>query len=218
MLHKPLVSVLCVGVLAACGTQPTRPVDVTKVFAVKSTFGPEYRLASKGPSDITPQMVGEQQLPPGVTFDPQDCEKLATGQRLPTGTKGKTAVVSAEGHGNRLIAIAVSATDKVPYDASLTQKCKHVAFAAGNVTGTIDVVDAPQINGVQTVGGHRQVQASQRGKERTNELYTYSAYFGNSVVIVDASPVRAPKQQQASPVDTDRAQQLLTDAVAALRG
>lgn len=210
---------MCIGVLAACGTsQPTRPADVTKVFAVKSTFGPEYRTTSKGPSDISPQMVGEQKLPPGVTFDPSDCEKLATGQRLPTGTQGKTAAVSADGKGNRLIAIAVSATATVPYDATLAEKCKHVSFTAGNVTGTVDVVDAPQINGAQTSGRHRQFQITARGKERNNELYTYSAYFGNSVVIVDASPVRVRGQQQPSPVDTDRAQQLLTDAVSAMRG
>ncbi len=212
------MSVVCVGVLAACASQQTHPADVSKLFAVKSTFGPEYRLSSKGPSDITPQMVGEQQLPPGVTFDPPDCEKLATGRRLPTGTKGKTAVVSADGNGNRLIAIAVSATTKVPYDASLTQTCKHVAFTAGHVNGTIDVVDAPKIDGAQTVGGHRQVQRSARGKEQSSEMFTYSAYFGNSVVIVDASPLPARKQQQPNPVDIERAQQMLTDAVSAMRG
>ncbi len=209
---------MCVAALAACGNQPSRPVDVTKVFAVKSTFGPEYRTSSKGPSDITPQMLSEQQLPPDVTFDPPDCEKLATVQWLPAGTQGKMAVVVAQGKGNGLIAKAVSANTKVPYDTSLTQKCKHVGFTAGSATGTIDVVDAPQISGAQTLGEHRQVQVTARGKERDSEVFTYSAYFGNSVVTVEASPVRTAKQQQPSPVDTERAEQLLTDAVSALRG
>ena len=219
MLRKSLVAVACLGLLVACSSHP-KPVDATKVFAVKSTFGPDYRTSSKGPTDITPQMVGEQKLPPGVTFDPPDCEKLATGQRLPSGTQGKTAVVSADGKGNRLVAIAVVATTTVPYDASLTDKCKHVGFRTdkGNLNGSVDVVDAPQINGVQTSGRHRQVTISARGKERNNELYSYVAYFGDTVVIVDASPMRVRGQQQPPAIDTDRAQQMLKDAVAAMRG
>jgi Domain of unknown function (DUF5642) len=218
MLRKSLVGVVGLGLLAGCHSQ-SKPVDVTKVFAVKSTFGSDYRTSSKGPSDITPQMVGEQKLPPGVTFDPPDCEKLATGQRLPSGTQGKTAAVSADGKGNRLVAIAVVANAAVPYDASLTDKCKHVAFKTekNNLNGSIDVVDAPQINGVQTSGRHRQITISARGKERNNELYSYVAYFGDTVVIVDASPMRGRGQQQAPAIDTDRAQQLLKDAVAAMR-
>ena len=218
MLRKSLVAVACLGLLIACSSQP-KPADVTKVFAVKSTFGSDYRTSSKGPTDITPQMVGEQKLPPGVSFDPPDCEKLATGQRLPSGTQGKTAIVSADGKGNRLVAIAVVAKASVPYDASLTDKCKHVGFKTdkGNLNGSIDVVDAPQINGVQTTGRHRQVTISARGKERNNELYSYVAYFGDTVVIVDASPMRIRGQQQPPAIDTDRAQQLLKDAVAAMR-
>jgi hypothetical protein len=218
VLGKSLVICMCVGVLAACGTSKSaHPADVTKVFAVKSTFGPEYRVTTKGPTDITPKMVGEQKLPPGVTFDPPDCDKLATGQRLPPGTQGKTAAVAAEGKGNRFIAIAVGATQPVPYDASVTDKCKHVTFTAGNMTGVVDVVDAPQIHGAQTTGRHRQIQITARGKERSNELYNYVAYFGDSVVMVDASPVTL-RNQLPGPVDTDRAQQLLTDAVSAVRG
>jgi Domain of unknown function (DUF5642) len=218
MLRKSLVGVVCVGLLASCSSKP-KPVDVTKIFAVKSTFGSDYRTSSKGPNDISPQMVGEQKLPPGVTFDPPDCEKLATGQRLPSGTQGKTAAVSADGKGNRLVAIAVVANTTVPYDASLTDKCKHVGFKTdkNNLNGSVDVVDAPQINGVQTSGRHRQVTISARGKERNNELYSYVAYFGDTVVIVDASPMRTRGQQQAPAIDTDRAQQLLKDAVAAMR-
>ena len=207
------------GLLAACGTsQSARPTDVTNVFAVKSTFGPEYRVSSKGPSDITPNMTGEQKLPPGVTFDPPDCEKLATGQRLPSGTQGKTAAVSAEGKGNRFIAIAINTTKPLPFDDSITDKCKQVTFKTdkGNLSGTIDVVDAPKINGAQTTARHRQVQISARGQERTNELYNCVAYFGDNMVMVDASPVTR-RSQLPEPIDTARAQQMLADAVAALR-
>ena len=207
------------GLLAACGTsQSARPTDVTNVFAVKSTFGPEYRVSTKGPSDITPNMTGEQKLPPGVTFDPPDCEKLATGQRLPSGTQGKTAAVSAEGKGNRFIAIAINTTKPLPFDDSITDKCKQVTFKTdkGNLSGTIDVVDAPKINGAQTTARHRQVQISARGQERTNELYNCVAYFGDNMVMVDASPVTR-RSQLPEPIDTARAQQMLADAVAALR-
>jgi hypothetical protein len=210
---------MCVGLLAACGTsQSAHPTDVTQVFSVKTTFGSDYRVTTKGPSDITPNMVGEQKLPPGVTFDPPECDKLATGQRLPSGTQGRTAAVVAEGNGNRLIAIAITATKPVPYDDSITSKCKQVTFKSnnGNLNGTVEVVDAPQIHETQTTGRHRQVQVNARGKQRSNELYNYVAYFGDNVVMVDASSVQR-RNEPPPPIDVARAQQLLADAVAAMR-
>jgi hypothetical protein len=48
-------------------------------------------------------------------------------------------------------------------------------------------------------------------------LYTYVAYLGDYLVVVTANPLPLPNQP-VPPVNVQRAQQLLTDAVAAVRG
>ena len=55
------------------------------------------------------------------------------------------------------------------------------------------------------------------GKPRTGELYNYVASFGPFVVIVTANPLVLPDKPVA-PVDTQRARDMLTAAVAAVKG
>ncbi len=220
------------GLVVSCG-ESSHPVDVSRVFEVKNSFDTGYRVSTKGPADIDPKMTAEPKDPQGVTFDPPGCDQLATEQtaigdvlveRLPTGTTGKMATTSAAGKGNRFIAIAVEATKPVPLDTSVSDKCKHVdiksSTAIKGVTvdsdSAIDVIDAPQIHGVQTIGRHYTSQVSARGKERSSESYIFAAYFGSTVVMVNAAPLTA-RGQAPGPVDVDRAKQLLSDAVAAVR-
>jgi hypothetical protein len=215
-VQKALVGFICAGLLAACSTgQPAQETDVAKVFTVKSTFGPEFRVRTNEPSGIDPRMVGPQELPPSTTFDPPDCAKYATGQSLPLGIQGKMAAVSANGKGNRFIAIAIQANEQVPFEA-VPDQCKHVIFKAGNLSGVTDVVDAPRIEGAQTAGTYRQIQATVGKIGRSDEFYHYVASFGHSVVMVTATPVVIPNQPPP-PVDVERARRLLTDAVSALR-
>jgi hypothetical protein len=79
------------------------------------------------------------------------------------------------------------------------------------------VVDAPPIEGAETVGTHRVIEADVAGKARTGELYNFVAYLGHAMVLVTANPLVVPDQPVA-PVDIDRAKRLLVDAVAAVRG
>ena len=60
------------------------------------------------------------------------------------------------------------------------------------------------------------VLALDYGSARTGELYDYSAQFGDYQVIVIANPLVVPDQPVAK-VDTQRAQDLLVKAVAAVR-
>lgn len=215
-VRKKLVGVMCAGWLAACSTgQSAHPPDITKLFDVKSTFGPEYRVTTKGPSGIDPRMVGPQKLPPGVKFDPPDCGDYGAGQRLPIGLEGKMTVVSVEGNGNRFMSIAIQATKPVPVEA-VPENCKHVTFEAGKLSGVIDAVDAPQINGAQTVGTQRQIQASANGKQLSREVDNYAAYLGDLVVMVGVNPV-VVRDQPPAPIDVERARRLLTDSVSAIR-
>ena len=97
--------------------------------------------------------------------------------------------------------------------------------------GLVEVVEAPQIDGAQlprghldigehgvhTLGTHRVLQTTVDGKPRTGELYNYVATFGTFLVIVTANPLILPDKPVA-PVNKERARDLLTAAVAAVRG
>jgi hypothetical protein len=213
--------VACAGVLAACGTGQSAESDLSRanianVKNVRSSFGPPYKVTDVGPTGIDPRLLGPQALPPGMKFDPADCAKVATEQVVPSGAKGNMAATTAEGEGNRFIAIAVETSEAVPVNDP-APNCQKVGFAGGGVRGLVEVVEAPQIAGVHTAGTHRVLQTMVEGKPRAGELYNYVATFGTFVVIVTANPLVLPGKPVA-PVNTQRARDLLTAAVSAVKG
>jgi hypothetical protein len=217
---RALIVVACAGLLAACSSgHSAEPdlshADIAHVANVKSGFGSDFHVTSVGPTGIDPRLLS-QKLPPGLTFDPADCEKAATAQILPSGAKGNMAATTAEGKGNRFIAIAVETSEPVPA-TDPPQNCRKVAFNMPGVQGQVEMVDAPHIDGVHTLGTRRVVQTTAAGAARTGELYNYTASFGTFLVIVTANPLVLPGQPIA-PVDTQRARDLLTAAVAAVKG
>jgi hypothetical protein len=207
------------GLLTACGAGQSVDLshaDIAHVANVKSSFGPEFKVTSVGPTGIDPRLLGPQTLPPGMTFDPADCAKAASQQVVPQGMKGNMAATTAEGDGNRFIAMAVETSEAVPR-ADPAQNCQKVGFSGAGMRGLVEVVEAPQIDGVHTVGTHRVLQTTVDGKPRTGELYNYVASFGTFLVIVTANPLVLPDKPVA-PVNTQRARDLLTAAVAAVKG
>jgi Domain of unknown function (DUF5642) len=216
-----MLVVVYAGVLAACGTgESAEPylshANIATVKNVRSSFGPPFQVTDVGPTGIDPRLLGPQTLPAGMKFEPADCAKFAAQQVVPAGAKGNMAATTAEGEGNRFIAIAVETSEAVPVNDP-AQNCQKVGFAGGGVRGLVEVVEAPQIGGVHTLGTHRVLQTMVDGKPRTGELYNYVASFGTFVVIVTANPLVLPGKPVA-PVDTQRARDLLTAAVAAVKG
>ncbi|HXY67560.1 MAG TPA: DUF5642 family protein [Mycobacterium sp.] len=205
--------------LAACsshGPSETAPAaDITKISQVKSDFGPGYKVKATPKTGIDPKMLSTHKLPPGLTFDPPSCSSFVVGQDMPPGLQGNMAAVAAEGNGNRFIAMAVQTNEPVPF-SDPGRNCKKVAFQGGRIRGLIEVVDAPHIEGTRTLGVHRVLQTTVQGKTRSGELYNYSAHFGDYQVIVTANPVLQPGQP-ATPIDTNRARDLLVKSVAAIR-
>ncbi len=216
-----MVVVACAGVLAACASgqsaqQDLSHADIAHVANVKSSFGSQFKVSSVGPTGIDPRLLGPQTLPPGMTFDPADCAKAASQQVVPAGVKGNMAATTAEGEGNRFIAIAVETSEAVPR-SDPAQNCQKVGFSGPGMRGLVEVVDAPHIDGVHTIGTHRVLQTTVDGKPRSGELYNYVASFGDFLVIVTANPLVVPDTPVA-PVNTQRARDLLTAAVAAVKG
>ncbi|MGV0811999.1 DUF5642 family protein [Mycolicibacterium boenickei] len=209
----------CVAGLVACGQsdQPeSATADIANVAKVRASFGPEFKVTDVAPTGIDPKMLAPQKMPPGVKVEPADCAKFAEGQSLPEGLKGNMAATSAEGAGNRFIVLAVETSESVPMNDP-GDACKQVKFLGPGLRGQVDVVEAPQIDAARTVGTHRIIQTVLGGQARTGELYNYVASFDTFMVIVTANPLVVPGKPVAK-VDDKRARDLLSAAVAAVRG
>jgi hypothetical protein len=220
-MMRMAVAIGSVGLLAACSSHGSSeaPVsaDITKISQVKSSFGPEFKIKDIAKTAIDPKVLSTHKLPPGLKFDPPDCSSFVVGEDMPPGLQGNMAAVEAEGNGNRFIAMAVQTSAPVPYKDP-THNCQKVGFEGDNdkVRGLIEVVDAPQIGGTHTMGVHRVLETVVQDKQRSGELYNYTAHFGDYQVIITANPVLIPGQP-AAPVDVNRARDLLVKSVAAVK-
>lgn len=196
--HRVLVSVVSVGLLAGCSAAEdpgtAEPVDISKIGQLTSTFGPEFQVSEKS-SGLDPKILENQKPPEGVKFEPAECGEFASMQTLPPDLKGNMSAVIAEGAGNRLVAIALETSQRVPLNDP-SDNCKKFSYAAGATRGTIESVPAPQIDGVQTLGVHRVVQATVDGKMQTGEVYSYIAQLGEYQVIVTANPLVTPTSRR----------------------
>lgn len=210
---RALVAPVGVAGLVACGSD--EPPDIAHVDEVKSNFGPDFTVDTFS-SGIDPAVLNQQSLPPGVIFEPAECQDYVAASVIPADLQGNMSAVSAEGEGNRFITIALETSEPVPINQPSDQ-CQKVGFDGGVIRGLVEVVEAPQIEGATTLGQHRIYQTTIDGKLSTGELYQYFASFDNYQVIVTANPLVVPDQETKA-VDTDRARELLSDAVSAVRG
>ncbi len=218
--HLALMAMAVVGLSTACSAAPQPEdlsnADIARVADVKSSFGPPFTVKTVGPAAIDPQVLKAQKLPPGLTFDPADCGKSAGEQTIPEGVKGNMAATTAEGEGVRYIAIAVETSEPVPVNTP-TEQCHKVTFRGAGIGGVVEVIEAPEIEGVNVVGTHRVLQTLTAEGPRTGELYNYVAHFGNFIVIVTANPLVVADRPMAN-VDTTRARDLVSQTVELVKG
>jgi hypothetical protein len=204
------------GLIVACSPGSTDiHADIAKISTLRSSFGPAFKVSDVPPTGIDPKLLAGQKLPDGLRFAPPDCAKSITEQAIPPNAKGNMAAVSAEGDGNRFIVIAVETNEPVPVNVP-GPDCQKVSFDGGAIRGTVEVVEAPKIDGVQTLGVHRVLQTTVNGQPRTGEVFNLSAHFGHYQVLVTANPLVLPDKPLV-PVDTQRARELLVAGVNAIR-
>ena len=218
-MWKPgtVLAVLCAALLVACGSggSTESKADIGKVTTLKSSFGPEFTVSETAKTGINPQVLAGQKLPDGLTFEPAACATFAAGQLVPTGTEGNMAALSAQGQGNRFIVIAVETNSPLPVTEP-GPDCQKVTFSGAGMRGLVEIVDTPKIEGAETIGVHRVLQATVDNQTRTGETYNYSAHFGVYQVIVSANPLVLP-DKPVVPVNTGRARDLLIAGVNAIR-
>jgi len=215
---KTVLAIASVCLLAGCSSETktsSSKVDISRVAAVKSSFGPDFTVTDVSERAIDPKFLAARKLPDGLTFDPAQCAKAALGPDMPPDLKGNMAAESAEGGGIRYVVIAVETSKEVPINDP-SKDCSKVGFSGPQLRGAIEVIEPPHIDGAHTQGIHRVLQAIYGGGAHTGELYDYSAQFGDYQVIVIANPLVVPNQPVAK-VDTHRARDLLVAAVAAIR-
>ncbi|CAN5190276.1 DUF5642 family protein [soil metagenome] len=218
--RRALTIFAAAGLLAGCSSGGAADsdgpsADIAKISELRSSFGPAYQVTDVPTTGIDPNLLGAQQLPPGLKFEPADCAQFASGQKMPDGLKGNMAALSAEGEGIRYIAIAMETSEPIP-TVEAGENCKKVNFAGGAIRGTVETVPAPAIADVATQGVHRVLQTTVNGAPQTGEIFSYLARFGDYQVIVTANPL-VLADKPVAPVDTARAQKLLSDAVAAIK-
>lgn len=214
---RVLALTACAAALTACtAAEPAQGAGIAGVFEVKSTFDSQFQVTTTGPTGIDPKLLAPAAVPPGVRVEPEACAKFAAGLAIPEGAQGNMAATTAEGKGNRFIAIAVETSEPVPFNEP-GPDCQKVGYGGPGVRGLVEVVETPQIEGARVVGTHRVVQTVVDGKPHSGELFNYVASFDSYLVIVTANPLVVPNTPVA-PVDTQKARDLLTAAVVAVRG
>ncbi|MGP4054033.1 DUF5642 family protein [Mycobacterium sp. 4D054] len=216
---RAAAAVMCAALATACGAAQSEDhsnADIARVSDLKADFPASFTVHSVGPAAIDPQYLTAQKLPPGLTFDPADCGQAADEQAIPDGVKGNMAATTAEGDGVRYIVIAVETSEPVSANTPADQ-CRKVSFNGPGMRGLVEVVEAPQIDGVHTVGTHRVLQTTTAQGPRTGELYNYVAHFGTFIVIVTANPLVVADKPVAR-VDTQRARDLVAQTVGLVRG
>jgi hypothetical protein len=220
-IARTLTGVACATMLFALGcstdSMQNRHIVISKIFSVKSSFGPDFKVVTTGPTGIDPRLLTLQKLPSGIKVDPPDCAKYAMSQPLRPGLRGNMAALATQGENNRLLAVAVETAQPVAVEA-VSDHCKHIAFTGHGLRGEIYAIDAPHIDGAKTQGTYTALDTTVANGTRSTESYNYTAYLGdNHLVLVAANPIVLPNQPRAL-VNVDRARRLLTDSVAAIRG
>lgn len=214
---RVLALTACAAALTACAAgEPEAGSGIAGVFEVKSAFDSAFQVTTTGPTGIDPKLLAPATVPPGMRVEPQACAKFAAGLAIPQGAQGNMAATTAEGKGNRFIAIAVETSEPVPFNEP-GPDCQKVGYGGPGVRGLVEVVESPKIDGVRVVGTHRVVQTVVDGTPHSGELFNYVAAFDSYLVIVTANPLVVPNTPVA-PVDTQKARDVLTAAVAAVRG
>jgi hypothetical protein len=150
---------------------------------------------------------------PGWVTEPPQCGLLAGPPTDDASSKGW----SGSGPGGIVHAVVTgSPASPITFDPAVLANCGHWTVASGNTTGTVDLIDAPTIEGATTVGMDTAAKTVvEGGMETTSAVYTFSAYLGDYLAFVT---VVADPGSPNPPLGQEFAADLLVKTVSALRG
>jgi hypothetical protein len=150
---------------------------------------------------------------PGWVTEPPRCGVLAG----PATDEATTDGWSGSGPGGIVHAVVTgSPTSPVGFDPAVLAECGQWTVTSGNTSGTVNLVDAPTVEGATTVGMDTVSKTIvEGGTETMSAAYTFSAYLGDYLVFVN---VVADPGSPNPPLGQEFAADLLVKTVSALRG
>jgi len=217
---RALLLGLVTAVLAACAQphgaqQPSSAVtpesthtavDPGRIKRVRSDMPSGYEVADAVGVASPAEVWGFRT---GLTAEPPQCATLVD----PT-AGGSALGLSGSGDGGLLYVVVVPGVATL--DPVLTAQCPQWQMAYGSSSATAELVPAPHIEGVDTVGMSATIRTVvESGRQTEARAQTFSGYLGQCVVfvtlVVDPASPHPPLPPQT-------AADLLVKSVAALRG
>lgn len=159
-------------------TPAPKAVNPANIKRVVRELPPGYEATTGIPSGASPRVIWS--LGPdavGTHARPAQCGRLADpGDGLDQTAQG----VSGSGSGGIVDAVVVALPGPVDLPDGVVAACAQWTMTAGRTTATVHLTDAPQIDGVPTVGMVADVRSSvESGTEIDSRTYTFTAYLGN---------------------------------------
>lgn len=191
---------------APSGT-PGRPVNPANIKRVGHELPPGYEVAGVSGIAGPPAIWG---LGEDWTVDPPRCATLADPAR--DAAQG----ISGSGAGGILYALVAAAPpgSSAP-DPALIAECPHWTMTNGRTTARIQLIEAPHIDGVQTLGMATDTSTPvEGGSEITSQANTFTAYLSGYYAFTTS--VSDPGSPQP-PLPPQAAADLLVKTVAELR-
>jgi hypothetical protein len=186
---RPLWIGIPVLFLAACGhahppapsTPPKSPtthntvVNPANIKRVVGELPPNYEVTTGIPSGASPRVIWS--LEADAKAKPPPCATLADpGDGRDQSAQG----FSGSGTGGIVDAVVVGLPGPVDLDRGVVGACGRWTMADDHTTATVRLVDAPHIDGVETLGMVTDTKSSvESGTEIDSRAYTFTAYLGN---------------------------------------
>lgn len=186
------------------------PVDPQRIKRVRGDLPPGYEVADiDGPGLIS----GFWGFRSGWTAEPPQCAAMVD----PLAGSASTQGLSGSGPGGIVyVVVATAQVGAVAPDPALIAECAQWTMGYGHSTATVNLVEAPGIDGADTLGMATEIRTVvESGTETDSRAQTFSAYLGEHFVSVTL--VTDPGSPDP-PLPPQFAADLLVKTVSALRG
>jgi hypothetical protein len=190
--------------------QPALRVTPSSIHRLRGAFPPGYEVTDAAGS-ASP--VGYWGFGAEWAAEPPQCGALAK----PVANSAVPEGLSGSGPGGIVYAIvAASPSGPLTLDPGLVAECGQWSMTAGRATATVDLIEAPTIDGIATLGMATATRTIvEGGTETDSQAHTFTAYLGDYLAFV---AVITDPGSPHPPLPPEFAATLFVKAVATLRG
>jgi Domain of unknown function (DUF5642) len=192
------------------GSAAAQHINPANIKRVGRDLPPGYEVRPVAPESAPPAIWG---LGGDRAAAPARCAALAD----PAGGHGQSGQgISGSGAGGIVYAVVAAAPSRpVLLDQSLVAQCRQWTMTSGRATARVRLVDAPRIDGAETLGMAADVSTPvEGGNEIGSRAETFTAYLGDYYAFTTL--ISDPGSPQSS-LTPQFAADLLVKTVSALR-